>query len=77
MFAGVGVNSTLCQTCNLWIHKRCSEVKGTLKIESTFRRKKCKGESAPPGSLNFMQVHAGEDTFEAVSTFQYLGDGTG
>ena len=42
-----------------------------------FRCKKCKGESAPPGTLNFTQVHAGEDTFEAVSTFQYLGDGTG
>ena len=28
---GVGVNSILCQTYNLWIHKRCSGVKGTLK----------------------------------------------
>ena len=39
-----------------------------------FRCKKCKGESAPTGSLNLMQVHAGEDTFEAVPTFEYLGD---
>ena len=34
---GVGVNSKLCQTCNLWIHKRYSGVKGTLKKESMFR----------------------------------------
>ena len=34
---GVGVNSILCQTCNLWIHKRYSGVKGTLKKESMFR----------------------------------------
>ena len=59
---GVGVNSILCQTCNLWIHKRCSGVKGTLKKEHMFRSKKCKGESAPPDSLNFAQVHIGEDT---------------
>ena len=39
-----------------------------------FRCKKCKGESTPTGSLNFMQVHTGEDTVEAVPTFQYFGD---
>ena len=71
---GVGVNSILSQTCNLWIHKRCSGVKGTLKKESMFRCKKCKGESTPADSLNFIQVHIGEDTSEAVPTFQYLGD---
>ena len=39
-----------------------------------FRCKKCKGESAPTGSLNFTQVHTVEDTVEAVPTFQYFGD---
>ena len=52
----------------------CSEVKGTLKKESMLRSKKRKGESAPTGSLNLTQVHTGEDTFEAVTIFQYLGD---
>ena len=63
-----------CQTCNLWIHKRCSEVKRTLKKESMFRCKKCKGESVPSNSLNSTQVHVSKDTFDAVPTFQYLGD---
>ena len=71
---GVGVNSIFCQTCNLWIHKRCSRVTGTLKKESMPRCKKFKGESALTNSLNFIQVHVGEDTFEAVPAFQYLGD---
>ena len=71
---GVGVNSILCQTCNLWIHKRCSGVKGKLKKENMFRSKKCKGESTPTDSLNSTQVHVGEDRFESVPTFQYLGD---
>ena len=71
---GVIVNSILCQTCNLWIHKRCSGVKGTLQKESMSRCKKCKGESVPTDSLNFSQVHVGEDIFKAVPTFHYLGD---
>ena len=45
-----------------------------MKKERTFRCRKCKGESAPIDSLNFTQVHVREDTFEAVQTFQYLGD---
>ena len=71
---GVGVNSILCRTCNLWIHNRCSGVKGTLEKENMFRCKKCKDESAPTDSLNSTQIHVGEDTFENVPTFQYLGD---
>ena len=66
---GVGVNSILCQTCNLWIHKRCSGVKGTMKKESMFRCKKCKGESVPTDSLNFSLVQVGEDILEVGPTF--------
>ena len=58
---GVGVNSILYQTCNLWIHKRCSGLKGTLKKESMFRCKKCKGESTPNGSLNSTLVYVSGD----------------
>ena len=71
---GAAVNSILCQTCNLWIHKRCSGVHETLKKESMFQYKKCKGESAPNDSLNSTQVHVDENTIKAVPTFQYLGD---
>ena len=66
---GVGVNSILCQTCNLWIHKRCSGVKGTLKKESMFRFKKCKGESAPTNSLNSTQVHVGHVHIQSCANF--------
>ena len=46
-----------------------------MKKESMFRCQKCRGESAPTRSLSFTQVHVGEDSFEAATTFQYLGDG--
>ena len=39
---GVGVNSTLCQTCNLWTHQRWTGVKGTLKKERMCRCKSVK-----------------------------------
>ena len=39
-----------------------------------FKCKKCKGENAPTDSLNSTQVHVGENTFQDVPTFQYLGD---
>ena len=39
-----------------------------------FKCKKCKGENAPTDSLNSTQVHVGENTFQDVLTFQYLGD---
>ena len=54
--------------------KDARELQGTVKKERMFRCKKCKGEIVPTDSLNSIQVHVGEDTFEAVSTFQYLGD---
>jgi len=31
---GVGNNSILCHGCKKWIHKRCSEVKGSLRNAS-------------------------------------------
>lgn len=64
---GVGANLILCQRCHL-------EVKGKLKKDSMFRYKKYRGDIAPPDSLNFTDVHIGEDMFEAVSTFRYLGN---
>ena len=39
-----------------------------------FRCKKCIDELYPTDSLNSIQVHVGEDIFEAVPTFQSLGD---
>ena len=39
-----------------------------------FRCYNCRGESAPTDSLNSTQVHVSEDKFQAVPTFQYLGD---
>ena len=39
-----------------------------------FRCKKCKGEGAPPNSLNSTQALINEDIIQALPTFQYLGN---
>ena len=36
---GVGVNSVYCQSCNHWVHYRCSKVRGRLQPNQDF---KCK-----------------------------------
>ncbi|CAL4063461.1 unnamed protein product, partial [Meganyctiphanes norvegica] len=39
---GVGHNSILCKTCNRWVHKRCSDIKGKINSADNFRCKRCK-----------------------------------
>ena len=36
---GVESNSTLCQFCRCWVHKRCSGIRGKLKEDSKGRVK--------------------------------------
>ena len=31
---GVGSNSFFCQFCRCWVHKRCSGVRGKVKVDS-------------------------------------------
>ena len=57
-------------------------IKGAWDLKEHWRKKACLDArsvkvSVITDSLNSTQVHVGEDTFEAVSTFQYLGDVTG
>ena len=72
------------------LHTLCSNVKyftsgfikGAWELKEHWRKKACLDArsvkvSVITDSLNSTQVHVGEDTFEAVSTFQYLGDVTG
>ena len=39
---GIGMNPIfLCQLCRCWVHKRCSDVRGTLKEDSKFQCQRC------------------------------------
>ena len=37
---GVGSNSILCCTCQLWIYKKCSGIKGKLTVDLSYKCKR-------------------------------------
>ena len=46
---GVGANLIKCTTCNMWIHKRCSGIRGSLsRVTSGFVCKSYSGHLAQP-----------------------------
>ena len=70
---GVGVNSIKCTTCQAWTHKKCSGVKGSLiGLKIPFVCKIC--ITGKVDSEVCKEIKVGEDVFERVEKFCYLGD---
>ena len=74
---GVGSNSIQCNTCKLWVHKRCTNLKGRLKPNPDFKCKKCKGEITDPVIPAIGPVVIDGESIEIVDSFCYLGDLSG
>ena len=70
---GVGRNSIRCVSCNKWVHKKCSNVKGRLNTVADFKCPTCvKGVSS---DNEVKELVLGEDgKLECVDRFCYLGD---
>ena len=67
----VGCNSILCKGCNLWVHRKCSGIKGQLyKVAGTFRCKTCVQDQI----INDVVVENMSNDIEKVNNFVYLGD---
>ena len=73
---GIGSNSIFCQSCNHWIHKRCSKIKGRLKEDPSFKCNACTNNIMTI-SQDDPEVTIGNDKFEVVDSFRYLGDSIG
>jgi len=70
---GVGVNSIKCTKCQSWTHKKCSGVKGNLtSLKTPFVCKACTVGKSDNEVCTGITV--GDDTFERVGKFCYLGD---
>ena len=72
----VGINSIFCWSCNHWVHKRCSKIKGRLKADPSLKCNSC--------TNNIMTIFQddpvviiGNDKFEVIDSFRYLGDSIG
>ena len=74
---GVGTNSILCTHCELWIHKRCSGIKGKLKHDPDYVCRRCLGLIHDKQALLLKEVESGSVKLEVVPTFCYLGDTCG
>ena len=73
---GVGRNSIQCTSCKVWIHKRCSGIKGSLTQVHQYRCRKCESGEDPVGVPEMLrQISLGEgQNLECVEEFCYLGD---
>jgi len=70
---GVGSNSIRCTSCQKWVHKKCSGIKGSMyKVMKSFI---CIGCSNPVISTDRTSVDIGASAnLEVVDKFCYLGD---
>jgi len=70
---GVVSNSLLCNSCQKWVHKKCSGIKGSMsKVAKSFI---CSGCLNPVASAGRTSVDIGASAkFESVDKFCYLGD---
>jgi len=69
----VGSNSIQCTSCQKWVHKKCSGIKGSMyKVMRSFI---CTGCSNPVISKGHTSVDIGASAnLEVVDKFCYLGD---
>ena len=73
---GVGINSIFCQSCNHWVRKRCSKIKGSLKADQSFKCNACTNKIMTI-SQDDPEVIIGNVKFEVVDLFRYVGDSIG
>ena len=73
---GVSSNSTFCNGCKHWVHKKCSGLK-RLKKDPDYRctrTTRCQGTARPLDGRPQKEVQVGPDELEVVAFFCYLGD---
>ena len=71
---GVGRNSIFCNDCKSWVHKKCSDVKGSLGSVADFRCRRCKGDARPLDGRPVESIAVGGESLGVVDKFCYLGD---
>ena len=70
---GVGNNCIYCNGCKLWVHKKCSGLRG-LTPNPDYRCARCMGNARPIDGRPQNEVQVRPDKLEVVASFCYLGD---
>ena len=71
----VGRNSIFWTSCNAWVYKKCSEIKGRLVDIPDFKCHRCLGLACPIDGIPVELVSFRDKKLEVVESFVYLGDG--
>ena len=71
---GIGSNSILCCGCQLWIHEKCSTMKGKLTADLSYKCKRCKGICRPTVGRPENHVTLEGSKLDLVESFHHLGD---
>ena len=71
---GVGVNSIQCSQCKLWVHKKCSGIRGKLMHDPGYTCPRCLGHARPIDGRPVSQVEVDGSLLDVEASFCYLGD---
>ena len=72
--SGVGVNSIECSQCKLWVHKKCSGIKGRLTANPDYVCPRCLDQARPIDGRPVTQVDVDGTLLDVEASFCYLGD---
>ena len=71
---GVGRNSICCTQCLFWVHKKCSQISGRLKLDPDYVCPRCRGLSRPIDGRPKTKIEVDGVELEVVGECCYLGD---
>ena len=72
--SGVGANSINCSQCKLWVHKKCSGIKGRLNVTPNYVCPRCLDQACPIDGSPITQVEVDDTLLDMEASFSYLGD---
>ena len=72
--SGVGANSISCSQCKLWVHKKCSSIKGRLNVTPDYVCSRCLDQARPIDGRPITPVEVDGTLLDVEACFCYLGD---
>ena len=72
--SGVGANSISCSQCKLWVHKKCSSIKGRLNVTPDYVCSRCLDKARPIDGRPITPVEVDGTLLDVEACFCYLGD---